>query len=88
MTRNSIGSVRDIKEDKQKQKKKKPGCFGFLVNNKNKKFVMDQEGHQTDLKMSDLKHLSSDIISQILASRKAETEKDSSSSSDEDDPVL
>lgn len=89
--RRSMGSKTDIQpKDRPKSKKKKPGCFGFMLGNKNKKFDIDEydgaggsnHHHHNDLKMSDLKHLSRDIITQILEERR-KGEDDSSSSEDE-----
>lgn len=93
MMRRSMGSKIDVSQkERPKSKKKKPGCFGFMLKGKSKKFDIEEcdgasgqnHHHHNDLKMSDLKHLSREIIAQILEERR-KGEDDSSSSEDEMD---
>ncbi len=86
--RNSLDSNKgESKDDKSKSKKKKKvNCFGFLLKHgKSKKFDFeDHEGHPHEYKLSDMKHLSRDIINQLFENRKEEVDKDSSSESDDE----
>ena len=86
--RRSLDSIKETsKEDKGKlKKKKKINCFGFLMKHgKSKKFeIDDHDGHPQEYKLSDMKHLSRDIIAQLFENRREEVDKDSSSSSDEE----